>query len=282
MVKFFSFLFILLFASFSFANTINIVAAENFYGDIASEIGGTHVNVFSILKNPNQDPHLFSANPTVAKAISNGDIIIYNGIGYDPWIQQLLDTQQSKQQIVVVASLVGAQNGENPHLWYKPETSIRVAKSLLDILQRLDPADGSVYQKNYQQFAQRYASYLARIEALKVRYHGTHIIATEPVFNYLAEALGLVVDGQDFQLSIMNDVPPSPKQIVKFENALVNHSVRLLIYNDQVINPVTTRMQKLAQDNHIPIMGVYETEPAHQDFLGWMNDSLTTLDNALK
>jgi zinc/manganese transport system substrate-binding protein len=286
MTKIVSFIFILLFTSLAYSQTtiptISIVAAENFYGDIANQIGGSHVTVLSILNNPEQDPHLFSANPTIARAVANGKIIIYNGIGYDPWMLKLLGTESGSQQVLVAADLVGAKDGDNPHLWYKPQTSLALAKALAALLEKSDPANKQVYQQNLIHFQQTYDQYTTHIQAMNSRYHGTPVIATEPVFGYLAQALGLNMQGQDFQVSIMNDVPPSPSQIAHFEDAISQHKVKVLFYNAQVVNPVTMRMQKFAVRNNVPIIGVYETEPPGKHYFDWMNDSLTALTKVLK
>ena len=108
---------------------VHIVAAENFYGRISAQIGGNYVEVISILNNPQQDPHLFSSNPVTARAVANADIIIYNGLGYDPWINNLIASAQSKNNhIIVAASLTGKKMGDNPHIWYDPKTMLAVAR----------------------------------------------------------------------------------------------------------------------------------------------------------
>ena len=71
---------------------IPVVAAENFYGDVVQQLGGDRVDVTSILSNPDQDPHLFEASPSVARALSTAALVIYNGVDYDPWMAKLLGT----------------------------------------------------------------------------------------------------------------------------------------------------------------------------------------------
>ena len=105
------------------AEPIHIVAAENFYGDIAQQIGGPTVKVTSILSNPDTDPHLFEASPSVARSLSDAQIVIYNGIDYDPWMADLLDASKAPdRKSIVVADLIGKKSGDNPHIWYDPVT----------------------------------------------------------------------------------------------------------------------------------------------------------------
>src|SRR5580658_4347508 len=109
------------FAAPALADPVKIVAAENFYGDIATQIGGASVKVTSILSNPDQDPHLFEASPSVARALSSASLVIDNGLGYDPWMMPLLSTAGSAhRQVIVVGDLAHKQAGDNPHLWYDP------------------------------------------------------------------------------------------------------------------------------------------------------------------
>lgn len=271
-----------LFSSSAIAQPLRIVAAENFYGTVAQELGGPYVTVTSILNSPSQDPHFFSASPSVAKAIATADIVIYNGAAYDPWAQRLLTASRHQpDKIIIVAQLIGKQIGDNPHIWYDPNTLPIFAKQLTVTLSQQDPAHQNYYQQQLQRFTQNYQPLLAKIAALKHDYPRAPLIATEPLFNDMAQALGFIMFSQDFQLNIMNDAPPTPTQIRAFENALRNHTVRILIYNDQVSNPITQRMQNIAQTVRIPTVGMAEMQPADKTYITWMLDQLNKLQQAL-
>ena len=69
---------------------IQVVAAENFWGSIAAQLGGTHVNVISIVTDPNADPHEFETNTADALDFAHANYVILNGAGYDTWGQKLL------------------------------------------------------------------------------------------------------------------------------------------------------------------------------------------------
>lgn len=265
------------------AKPLNIVAAENFYGSIAEQLGGPYVHVTSILTNPNQDPHLFSASPSTAKAIADADIIVYNGAGYDPWLERLLAAAQSKQhETIVVANLVGRKMGDNPHLWYAPATMSLYAKTLVKILANKDPGHKNYYYQQLTDFQSKQQNLLQQIAELKQRYPQTAIIATEPLFNDMATALGFKVYGEAFQWNIMNDTPPGPSQIQNFEDTLRHHLVQVLIYNKQVSSPLTERMQTLAKTAHIPSVGVSELQPASKTYFAWMQAELTEVAQALQ
>ena len=264
------------------AGPINIVAAENFYGDVAQQIGGPDVKVTSILSNPDEDPHLFEASPSVARAISGAQIVIYNGIDYDPWMGKLLGAARgTDRKSIVVADLVGRKSGDNPHIWYDPNTMLAAAKALADDLSGTDPAHRADYQGRLVRFEQSVRPIQARITALHARLAGTPVTATEPIFGYMFNALGMQVRNQPFQLAVMNNAEPSASDVAAFENDLKTHQVKLLIYNSQASDPVAERMVKLAKASHIPVVGTTETEPPGKNYQAWMLNELDAVDRAL-
>ena len=262
---------------------IHIVAIENFYGALANEIGGPYVQVTSLLNNPNQDPHLFSTNVSTVKAITNADILIYNGANYDPWILPLLATRTvSHSSIIVIAQLIPIAPRANPHLWYNPIVMPLYATTLTQLLITKDPLHKDFYQHSLLQFQLRYQTLNARIHIMKQQYQGSAITATEPVFNEMARALGLQMRNEAFQMEIMNDTEPSPSQIRTFEDDLNQHRVKLLVYNNQVSNPFTQHIKDIAQQAGIAIVGVSETQPLNEDYINWMLRQLNQIDHALK
>ena len=261
---------------------IKIVAAENFYGDIARQIGGAHVAVISILTNPDQDPHAFEASPSTAKAFANAAFVIYNGADYDPWAVKLLSASPSSaRETIVVAGLVHKKPGDNPHIWYEPGTAPALARTLAHRLVKSDPAHETDYQHRLATFEKSFAPLTDRIAELRRKYAGTPVTATEPVFGYMADALGLEMHDQRFQLAVMNATEPSAKDIAAFEKGLRSRAVKLLIYNSQTTSALTRRMREIAQHSGVPIVGVTETEPKGKDFQEWMRSQLDAIDRAL-
>jgi zinc/manganese transport system substrate-binding protein len=259
---------------------INIVAAENFYGDIATQIGGPEVHVTSILTNPDQDPHLFEASPSVARAISAARIVVYSGIDYDPWMAKLLAAAQSEdRQVIVAADLMGRKPGDNPHIWYDPATMLACAKAIAVALATDDPAQKPAYEQRLARLEASIAPIQARIATLRQRLAGTPVTATEPVFGYMFDALGMQVRNLPFQIAVMNGTEPSASDVAAFETDLRTHAVKLLVYNAQASDPIAERMERLAKAAHIPVVGAAETEPPGKTYQTWM---LTELDEVAK
>ncbi len=264
------------------AGPVNIVAAENFYGDVAGQIGGPDVSVTSILNNPDEDPHLFEVSPSVARSASAASIVVYNGIGYDPWMEKLLTAARAPgRKAIVVADLAGRKPGDNPHIWYDPHTMPALAKALCAMLIADDPAGKAGYEQRLARFTASLAPIEAHIDRLRRRLAGTPVTATEPVFGYMFAALGMRVRNGAFQLAVMNNTEPSASGTAAFETDLKTHRVKLLVYNSQASDPIAARMRDLATASGIPVVGASETEPPGKTYQQWMAGELDAVDRAL-
>ena len=264
------------------ADRVNIVAAENFYGDLAQQIGGDHVAVTSILSNPDEDPHLFETSPSTARAVANAGIVIYNGAGYDPWMGKLVSASSAgNRSAIVAAELAGKKEGDNPHLWYDPATLPAVAKALSGELARRDPENAADYKVNLAKFTASMEKVGKKIEAVRKAYGGTEVTATEPVFGYMAEALGFKMLNEKFQTAVMNDAEPTPGQVIAFEKSLKDGSAKVLFYNSQVTDQATERLLGIARANKVSVIGVTETMPAGETIQSWFGVQIDAVEKAL-
>ncbi|ALP63871.1 MULTISPECIES: metal ABC transporter solute-binding protein [Paraburkholderia] len=261
---------------------IPVVAAENFYGDVVQQLGGDRVDVTSILSNPDQDPHLFEASPKTARALQHASLVVYNGADYDPWMAKLLNVSKNdKRKTIVAAELIGKKSGDNPHLWYDPSTMPAVARAVSAALASADPAHKAAYDANLAKFLDSLKPIADKVAALRGQYAHVSVTATEPVFGYMSDAIGLDMRNQRFQLATMNDTEASASDIAAFERDLRERRVRALIYNSQATEALTKRMLKLAQQSHVPTVSVTETQPAGKNYQQWMLAQLDALGNAL-
>ena len=264
------------------ADPVKVVAAENFYGDIATQIGGANVAVTSILTNPDQDPHLFEASADTAKALADAKLVIVNGVDYDPWMEKLLKAHAAPgRREIVVASLVGRKAGDNPHLWYDPAYMKAAAKAIVANLDAVDPTHKADYDKGETQFLESLKPLDAKIAEMRTKYAGQPVTASEPVFGYQAMLLGLKVHNEKFALAVMNNTEPSASQVASFESDLKGHKVKAMLYNAQASEPAVQRLVQIAKDNSVPVVGVSETEPANTNYQPWMLGQLDALDKAL-
>ncbi|WP_250865510.1 metal ABC transporter solute-binding protein [Caballeronia sp. INSB1] len=263
---------------------VPVVAAENFYGDVIRQLGGDHVQVTSILSNPDEDPHLFEASPKTARALQHAALVVYNGADYDPWMDKLLAVSKSndKRTVIVVAKLVGRKAGDNPHLWYDPATMPAVAKAVSAYLVSADPSHKSDYDARLAAFLGSMKPIDSTVAQLKTHYKGVPVTATEPVFGYMADAIGFEMRNLRFQMASMNETEPSAADIAAFEKDLRERRVHVLIYNSQATGALTKRMLNIAKDAHVPSISVTETLPAKETYQQWMQSQLDTLSGALQ
>ncbi|MGA2104681.1 metal ABC transporter solute-binding protein, Zn/Mn family [Methanoregula sp.] len=264
--------------------TLQIVAAENFWGSLVSQIGGTHVQVLSIVSDPNADPHEYESNTENARAFATADYIIVNGAGYDEWADKLIGAGiKPDAKVLDVADLLGKQNGDNPHFWYNPDYVNQTTKQMeLDLIS-IDPSNAKDYEQNYANLQVSLSPYQNRIGEIRQQFGGTKVAATESIFEYLANATGLdLVSPPAFTHAVAEGNDPPAGSVVQFESQLQSDNVSVLVYNQQTVTPLTDNIKKLASAQGIPVIGITETiQPPDVSFQEWMNAELITLQNAL-
>ena len=263
--------------------SVSIVAAENFYGNIAQQVGGSHVSVTSILSDPNVDPHQYESSIQDSLTVGKASIVIENGEGYDSWMDKLLAaTPNSNRTVLVGTSIAGTRLPDNPHVWYDVHNVIMVAQAIDATLKKIDAANAASYDRNLQTFIQSTTQIIQKMDEIKGKFAGTPVGLTEDIYLYQALPMGLnVLTPLDFQKAIAEGNDPPASTVVTANNQITQHLIKILIYNEQTITPITTNMQNEARQHHIPIVGVTETMPIGKTYQQWMLDQLTTLEQSL-
>ncbi len=266
----------------SASGQIAVVAAENFYGDVAQQVGGGHVNVTSILTNPDQDPHLFETSPSIARLVAGAQIVVYNGADYDAWMDRLLRIDRGgRRATIVAADLLHKKPGDNPHLWYDPQCIPAVAKALAAAFAAADSAHKDDYAARLNVFLASLAPLDTKIAAMRSKYADTSVAASEPVFSYMADALALNVLDKHFQLAVMNGTEPSAADIAAIEHDLAARKVRVFFYNKQATDKIVQHLVSLARETGIPVVGVTETLPPKMSYRDWILSELDATEAAL-
>jgi zinc/manganese transport system substrate-binding protein len=266
-------------------NVIEVVAAENFWGNIASQLGGPDVSVTSLITNPNADPHLFETNAANAAKLALARVVIENGAGYDGWMSSLLNADGGHPTVVNAASVLGVTGGDpNPHLWYDIPKVPKVAAAISAALTKADPKDASVFRSNLRRFDNSLAPLTAVLASLRSRFAGDPVAYTERVPGYaLAIAHLAVKTPEGFARAIEDGENPGPADTLAMEQLLTKHRIDVLLYNVQTVTPVTTQVRALAQKSGIAIVGVSETMPtSDHTYQRWQLSQLTALLHALE
>ena len=269
----------------SSGRVLQIVAAENFWGSLISQLGGTHVHVLSIVSDPNADPHEYESNTTDARAVADADYVIVNGAGYDSWMNKLLSAGgNSARKTLEVSDLLGKKEGDNPHFWYNPTYVNQVIAQMDQDLIAADPTDGAYYQQQYATLQTALAPYQNQIAAIKQEYAATPVGATEDIFMYFALATGLdLTTPPEFIQAVGEGNDPTAASVVEFQNQINTKQIKVLVYNEQTVTPITETIKALATAQGIPIVGITETTvPPDAPFQDWMSAEVIALQQALQ
>jgi len=264
--------------------TIQVVAAENFWGSLVSQLGGNHVSVVSVVSDPNADPHEYESNANTAKIFATANYVILNGAGYDSWADKLLSAgTNTKRKVLNVADLLGKKNGDNPHFWYNPDYVNQVTFKMEQDLISIDPSNTEYYKEQYAQLQKALGSYQNRVLSIKNQFGKTPVACTESIFFYPAAALGLnLISPAEFMDAIDEGNDPPVQSVVKFQQLIKDKKIQVLVYNEQTVTPITESIKKMATDAGIPIVGITETiQPPDATFQDWMNGELMAIENAL-
>jgi zinc/manganese transport system substrate-binding protein len=269
----------------STSGPVQVAAAENFWGSIASQVGGNHVHVTNIIAGTNADPHDYEPTTADARTVADAQYVIVNGAGYDPWADKLLRANpSSKRKVLNVGDLNGKHEGDNPHMWYNPDYVIAVANKIRDDLKAINPTNASTFDQSTQTFLttglQRYHQL---INDIKATYQGTSVGATESIFSYMAPALGLNLITPDSYLKAASegeDISAADQATV--EQQIRQHAIKVLIYNSQNTPNAIQALINLARSNHIPVATITETPiPATLSFQDWQATQLQGIQTAL-
>jgi zinc/manganese transport system substrate-binding protein len=264
---------------------VHVVAAENFWGNITSQLGGRDVAVTSLITNPNADPHLFETDAVDAATLARAQVVIENGAGYDTWMRSLLSADSSHPRIVTAAAVLHIRGSDpNPHLWYDVPRLPTVAAAIAGALEKAAPRDAATFKANLSTFDASLASLDATLASIKRRFHNVPVAYTERVPGYALAVAGLhVVTPPGFARAVEDGTDPSPADTLAMQRLIDNRDIHVLLYNVQTVTPVTAEIRALARQHHIPVVGVSETMPAGSaSYQAWQQSQLTALLHALE
>jgi zinc/manganese transport system substrate-binding protein len=260
---------------------ILVVAAENFWGSIAAQVGGADVQVSSIIVNPDTDPHAYEATPSDARLIAQAQYVIVNGAGYDAWAPKLLDANPaSGRTVLTVADLFGKTEGDNPHVWYSRSYVDQIVDRIGSDLAKIDSADGSTITQQAAQYKSAgLKDYHDTIDTIKQKYAGTKVGATESIAAYLTDGTGLtMVTPSSYLKAISEGTDPSASDKAEVQNEIATRSIKIFIFNSQNSTPDIQGLVDKATAQGIPVLKITETlAPATATFQDWQTAQLKDL-----
>jgi zinc/manganese transport system substrate-binding protein len=264
---------------------VSVVAAEDFWGSIARQLGGEHAEVTSLIADPDTDPHDYEAKPSDGAAVAKAQVAVVNGIGYDGWMSKLLAANPvSSRKVVTVGDVVGVKEGGNPHQWYSPRSVNSVIDAITDALKQADPGNAGYFDSQRQAYRadglKRYNDLRAQIKA---QYSGAQVGASESIFAPLAEDLGLkLVTPESFIDAISEGNEPTAKDKATVDKQITGKQIKVFVYNEQNSTPDVEALVDKAKKAGIPVATVTETlVPSGATFQDWQANQLQSLADAL-
>ncbi|MCJ2159947.1 metal ABC transporter solute-binding protein [Leuconostoc mesenteroides] len=257
---------------------ITIVASTDFYAEIAKTVVGEHGTATAIIKDANVSPEDYEPTTTVAKKVSGADIVLANGLGYDAWLNKLAKTSKNTKLIRVGEDVLNKKTGVNPHLWNDPETMSKTANYLATELGKKDPKNRDYYKKNAKKYVASLKPVNDLITKISKKADGQTVAQTEPVFEYMLDALGYKIMDTDFSEAIEEGNDPSPATLAALKSAITNHKIAFFVNNTQTSSSTVSNLIDLAKKNDIPVVNVTETIPNGENYVSWKLKELKAIE----
>ena len=248
---------------------ITIVASTDFYAELAQTVVGSHGKATAIIKNQNISPEDYEPTTAVAKEVSQADIVLANGLGYDTWLNKLAKASDQAKLIRVGETVLKQKTGSNPHLWNNPETMIKTAHYLAKQLGQQDPTHKADFQKNANKYIASLKPIQSLITQISKKSNGHAVAQTEPVFEYMLKAMGYHVMDSGFSEAIEAGNDPSPTTLATLKSAIENHKITFIVNNKQTSSTTVSNIINLAKTHHIPVVNVTETIPNGENYVSW-------------
>lgn len=265
------------------ATPVNVVVSVDQWGDIVSELGGECAKVTTVLASSSVDPHEFEPAPSDAASFANAQLVVVNGANYDPWASKLAATSAPEAPVVDAAEVTKTAEGANPHLWYSPSAVTAVADAVTAELSTLSPEVKSYFAERRSAFTASMEPYNTLLDAIRARASGKPYAATENVFDYTANDIGLVnMTPPGYQRASANKSDASPADVDAFQRALAEHQIDVLVYNTQTQGSVPEEIRSAAEAAGVPVVEATETVPPWAtSFEQWQVAQLNALAKAL-
>lgn len=294
--------------------TVRVVASTDVWGSVAQAVGGDAVEVNAIIDDPSADPHAYESSPADAAAVADADLVVFNGGGYDPFVEQLLGSTEGHKPTVETFALVaesgpeGAHQGEAPagqetarqgtaepggeqhahepgineHVWYDLPTVELVADEIAEQLSALRPEQAETFTGNAEEFGQGIDKLSGRVAEIAERHRGTRVALTEPLAVELLKAAGMQdVTPDEFIEAVEEETDPPAAAVEATRQLLTGRQVALLVYNPQTETPVTQQIRATAEAAGVPVVEMTETLPENTDYLTWMGNQVDALAQAV-
>lgn len=258
---------------------IRVVASLNFYGEAAKEVAGKYGQVTNFINSAATDPHDYQPTTKQAKQLASANVAIENGLGYDAWMSDMIKADKHSIHTVNVGTQVAnKKSGQNEHVWYQPQTMVKLTNYLAKTYSTIDPDHKTYYHRRAARYQKQLAELNQLIKQAKANVPANAKVAvSEPVFDYALKNLGYTIVDQHFEKAIEDGNDPSPADIANLQSAIKNKEIAFFVNNSQASDTTVKNLVKLAKQSGVPVLNVTETKPDNKTYVEWMKDQYRAL-----
>lgn len=274
--------------SLSAAEKLQVVTSFSILADMTHQVGGDHIQITNMV-GPDADAHTYEPTPDDAKALLNARLIIKNGLGFEPWLDRLVTSTETKAQVISASHGVIPrsldEDGEtipDPHAWHNLANTELYISNITKALIAADPANKADYQRNSQAYLKQIYALLAEAKAKlgSLPPGNRKIVTSHDAFGYLGQAYGI-----DFMApqGLSTEREPSAAEVAALITQIRQAKVKAVFME----NIKDARLLKqIADESGAQIGGTLYSDaladsgPA-STFVGLFEYNLNTLYNAL-
>ncbi|MFD0695026.1 metal ABC transporter substrate-binding protein [Paenibacillus sp. GCM10027628] len=269
---------------------VNVVTSFYALYDFTRNIGGEYVNVINLVP-AGVEPHDWSPKSNDMKNLTNAQVFVYQGAGFEGWVQDFLGTVKPDSKLKVVEASKGAEliktadNKEefDPHAWLSPLNAIKMANNIKEALIQADPTHKDAYEQNYNNYASKLTDLDARYKSELSKTTKKEIAVSHQAFAYLCRDYGLT------QMAIMGlspDSEPTAQDLKKMNEFIKEHQVKYIFFEELVSDKLAKTLAKDANVDTMvlnPLEGLTDKEiQAGENYISIMDKNLKNLVKALQ
>ncbi|MGA1171224.1 MAG: metal ABC transporter solute-binding protein, Zn/Mn family [Aquiluna sp.] len=283
---------------------IQVVTSTNVWASVVEILGGEWVEVTAIISDPMQDPHSYEASARDQLTLSEAELVIANGGGYDEFVGQLVSALDGERIFLDLVEGEHSHLGEedshdeeehsqdeeshdhdhgNEHIWYDINAVEEASEMIVEAITELRPESFDQVNQNFDFFMAELENLEIRLEALREKALGLGFIATEGVGNLLLAEAGFVNQTPDALADAIEEEREVPAAALKqAQDLIAGKVVSLVVVNEQQLDQVSDLLVESANASGVPVVQLSEliSEPG-MDYLDWMASILDHLQEAI-
>lgn len=280
---------------------IQVATSTNVWASVVEILGAEWVEVTAIIDDPLQDPHSYEASARDQLTLSEAELVIANGGGYDEFVGQLLASLDGERIFLELVEGEHSHLGEedhseeaeeehsdehdhgNEHIWYDIHAVEEASEMIVEAITELRPESFDRVNQNFDFFMAELENLEIRLEALREKALGLGFIATEGVGNLLLDEAGFINQTPEALADAIEEEREVPAAALKQAQDLISGKVvSLVVVNEQQLDQVSDLLVEAANAAGVPVVELSEliSEPG-MDYLDWMASILDQLQEAV-